>query len=521
MGFLTEEVKARLLKDIDAFAATSAKFFNKEISVGDYKGLSGPFGTYAERGANTAMYRLRLPAGRITTKQMNFLADAFDRYEIPQVHFTTGQSIQLHGLQGRTVIDLFKACHGVGIYSRGGGGDHVRNISASPLRGVTPGEPFDITPYVQVASEYVLTLVPDFKMPRKLKITFTNGLETATHATIKDLAFWAQADGTFTVYAAGGMGGNSRKGTLLAEGVKPSDILYYIKAMVRTFIENADYHTRSKNRTRYMVANMGEDKFREVYNKFLTFTRRVEDLSFELPDTRVTKVGTKRLTPKTLEKFGGRVVEQSQKGLYAVLYHPMGGNPEREAFQKLLRYTGSLEAVEGRLTSDESLYFINLTAEEAKEVVKLTPDHMPTEFLMSVSCIGASRCQVGFQNSQGLFQDIVKHLEAEGIDTKYLPKMHISGCPSSCGTHQIGRIGFHGAVKLVDKKPQPAFNLFFGGSETLDDVRFGELLGLVTVVDIPKFIAELANTLNTANVDFDTWLETHEDDFRALAAKYI
>ncbi|WP_295789899.1 nitrite/sulfite reductase [uncultured Veillonella sp.] len=521
MGFLTDEVKARLLKDIDVFAKTSEQFFNKEISIGDYKGLSGPFGTYAERGAKTAMYRLRLPAGRITGAQMNFIADAFDRYEIPQVHFTTGQSIQLHGLQGSIVIDLFKDCHSVGIYSRGGGGDHPRNISASPLRGVTPGEPFDITPYVQVASEYVLTLVPDFKMPRKLKISMTNGLESSTHATIKDLAFRAQADGTFTVYAGGGMGGNSRKGIVLAEGVNPKDILYYIKAMVRTFIENADYHTRSKNRTRYMVAEMGEEKFREVFNKFLTFTRRVEDLSFEVPIVNITKVGSEELSADELAQFGGRVVAQSQKGLYAVLYHPLGGTPERAAFQTLLRYTGSLEAVEGRLTSDESLYFINLTAAEAKEVVKLTPDHMPTDFLMSVSCIGASRCQVGFQNSQGLFQDIVTHLDAEGIDTKHLPKMHISGCPSSCGTHQIGRIGFHGAVKLVDKKPQPAFNLFFGGSDALDDVKFGELLGLVTVVDIPKFIAELATILNTANVEFDTWIESHEEDFRALAAKYI
>ena len=62
-------------------------------------------------------------------------------------------------------------------------------------------------------------------------------------------------------------------------------------------------------------------------------------------------------------------------------------------------------------------------------------------------------------------KDIFAHLEEKGIDTRKLPRLHISGCPHSCGTHQIGEIGFHGAVKLVDKKPMVAFILVDGGSE--------------------------------------------------------
>lgn len=520
MGFLTEEVKARLLKDIDVFAQTSEAFFNKEISVGDYKGISGPFGTYAERGAKSAMFRLRLGGGSINADQLNFIADMLDKYEIPAVHFTTGQSIQLHGLEGSIVPQMFKDSHAHGIYSRGGGGDHVRNVAASPLRGVTVGEPFDITPYVQVVSEYVLTLIPDFKMPRKLKIAMTNGLENDTHATCKDLGFVAKADGTFTVYAGGGMGNGTRTGMLLAEGVEPKDIIYYVKAMVRLFIENSDYHARSKNRMRFVVENLGEEKYLALFNKFLTFTRRVEDLTFEVPDTTITKQGATILSDAELAELGSRVVPQSQKGLYAVHYHPLGGNPDHKVFQNVFRYVASVGG-EGRLTNDEAIYFINLTAEEAKKVVEMTTDHMKDEFLQSVSCIGNSRCQVGFQNSQGLLESMVNHLAEKGIDTKYLPKLHISGCPSSCGTHQVGYIGFHGTAKLVDKKPQPAFNLFVGGSEELGHVKFGEILGAITVADVPNFMEELALTLNEAKTPFVTWFETHEDDFKALAGKYI
>ncbi|SUP44682.1 nitrite/sulfite reductase [Veillonella criceti] len=522
MTFLTNEVKERLIKDLPSFAKTSEQFFNKEISVNDYKGLSGPFGTYAERGANTAMYRLRLPGGRITQQQLAFLADMFTRFELPHLHFTTGQSIQIHGLQGPQVVEMFRECHAHGIYSRGGGGDHPRNIAASPLRGVVAGEPFDITPYVQIASEYILTLIPDFKMPRKLKIAFTNGLENSTHVTFKDLGFWAQADGTFTVYAAGGLGGNPRKGILLAEKVDPAEILYYIKAMVRTFIENADYKTRSKNRTRYMVADMGEDKFRETFNKFLTFVKRTENLSFELPETAITKTGTEHLTDEELAKANGLIGEQVQDGLYYVYYHPVGGHAQPVVARDVFQYVGSLEGAEARMTSEEGTYFINLTATEARKVYELIKDDSSTsEFSASVCCVGAAKCQVGFQNSQAAYKDILAHLAAEGIDDSLLPKIHMSGCPSSCGTHQIGTLGLHGFVKQVDGKPQPAFNLFKGGSDALGFVTFGEPLGAITTADLPAFFADLANTLNKAGQPYDTWIKDHSDDFETLAKKYI
>ena len=67
---------------------------------------------------------------------------------------------------------------------------------------------------------------------------------------------------------------------------------------------------------------------------------------------------------------------------------------------------------------------------------------------------------------QWSLKGIFDTLEEKGIDTRKLPRLHISGCPHSCGTHQIGEIGFHGAVKLVDKKPTVAFILVDGGSGT-------------------------------------------------------
>lgn len=529
--FLTDEVKKNLLKDLPTFKKVSESFFAKEMLPNEYKGYSGSFGSYAERGADTAMFRLRLPGGTLTPAQFGFIADSIVTYGISTTHFTTGQSIQFHGLQGPTVIELFEKAHRVGIYSRGGGGDHPRNIAASPLRGVAVGEPFDISPYVTVASEYILTLIPEHKLPRKLKIAFSNGLDNNAHVTFKDLGFLAKPDGTFTVYAGGGLGINPRLGVQVAEGVDPAEILYYIKGMVRFFIEHGNYQNRSQNRIRYMVGTLGEEKFISTFLAYVKKVKLTEDLSFTLPpavdpvalaEKRAQTMPTEAPTRALTEVDTVRILPQVQDGLYTVYYHLMGGQTDTATFVSLCRYLAEREGVEGRLTTDEGLYIINLTKAEAEYVAVLTAeDHTHTEFASSVCCIGKFRCQVGFQDSQALLADVVAKLEADGIDMSYLPKMHISGCPSSCGTHQIGTLGFHGFVKLVDKMPTPSFQVCLGGAYALGTERFGEVLGIITIPEIPLFLGELGRTLQAAGEPFETWFPAHEEEFKALIGKYL
>lgn len=44
---ISKELKEELIVDYPIFIENTKKFYNKEISVQDYKGLSGPFGSYA------------------------------------------------------------------------------------------------------------------------------------------------------------------------------------------------------------------------------------------------------------------------------------------------------------------------------------------------------------------------------------------------------------------------------------------------------------------------------------------
>ena len=91
---------------------------------------------------------------------------------------------------------------------------------------------------------------------------------------------------------------------------------------------------------------------------------------------------------------GERVLEQKQPGLYTVIWHPIGGQPRPETLAALGERMQTIDGTELRLAPDETAYIINLTGAEAEKILEATRETAQTKFETSVSCIGASICQV-------------------------------------------------------------------------------------------------------------------------------
>lgn len=315
------------------------------------------------------------------------------------------------------------------------------------------------------------------------------------------------------------IGPNPRIGIPVARDVQPEDVLYHVKAMLMVFANHGNFKNRGKARTRYMPAEMGgAEAFIKTYEETLAMVKEVEKLTINPADYayEITKTGKR---DDSVENH--RIHRQKQDGLYFVEYHPVGGDANVEHLLAALDYAVTLDQVEARIAPDEALFFINLTAGEARKIAELTDDSARDDFRRSVSCVGSTVCQIGMQDSNGLLKAIFDHLEEKGIDTKKLPRVHISGCPHSCGTHQIGEIGFHGAVKLVDKKPQPAFIIVDGGSEHMGSESFGKMAGNIVAANIPAFMEALANILNEApEADFGSWRVTHKAQYMDLIKSF-
>ncbi|MCF0258767.1 MAG: nitrite/sulfite reductase [Erysipelotrichaceae bacterium] len=516
---LTDKINPMEFEDkIDLFEEKTKEFYAGKMSQKDYKGFSGKYGSYAQRGAKANMLRLRMNGGRLTREKLKYVLDKTSQHDVRLLHFTTCQTIQMHNLSPEAAVDIMRDALKAGIVCYGGGGDYPRNVMCSPLTGTEKGEYFDVMPYALAASEFLIHFIDAEKMPRKLKVAFSNSKANVSHATVRDLGFAANENGTFDVYAAGGLGNNSRLGVEIAKNVDPSKVLYYIYAMIETFKKYGNYENRAKARTRYMVETLGgEEEFRKAY--LAELDKVTAENQIDLTD--VQPIVIDKQPSDTLLEESWFVLPQKQDGLYTVRWHPIGGSPDKEVLKKLYEAIEPMDQVEIRLSPEETAYIINLNGDEAlkvQDIIKEDAAKNPLE--SSTSCIGASICQVGLRDSQALLTKIVRAVQEADIADGALPQIHISGCPSSCGTHQLAPLGFRGFLKMVDKKPHSSFVMYAFGNEADGQEKLAEELGNILEDKIPEMIVELGKTVQDSGMNFKEWLAANPEALKGLADKY-
>ncbi len=511
---MAKDYLTEFLPDLEEFREMTAKFHNKEISVPEYKGFSGGFGSYAERGGNTHMLRLRMAGGRLTKDRLKFIVDASKKYNLELLKITTCQSIQIHHLKADDLCDLMKEAWQAGMISRGGGGDFPRNVIASPLSGVQTDEYFDVMPYAEAAGEYLMQFIKAVKFPRKLKVCFSSSPANEPHATFRDLGFVATPEGTFDVYAAGGLGNKPALGACVSKNISPDKILYYIKAMVNTFVTHGNYENRGRARTRFMQDTLGTEGFIKAYNEKLKEVFADESLDLSVSTSEISKRGEQETITDR------RITDQKQDGLYAVFYQPAGGVLTPAKAAQLYDLIQDMNEVEIRLTPTEGLYIINCNANEAKRLLDATADGANTLFETSVACIGASVCQVGIGDSQAMLAACLEAVGKENFADGVLPQIHISGCPSSCAAHQTAALGFRGGIKQTPDGPKPAFAIFEGGCDRQSREVIAETGKTITVEEIPLFLVELGKTIAADNTTYDKWILNNHDKLESLITKY-
>lgn len=502
-------------KDLVEFRELTNKFYNGELRMPEYKHISGGFGSYGEHGGKLGMLRLRHCGGRVTKDYLQFIVDSINKYNINLIHLTTCQCVQLHNLSADVICTLIEEAWDHGIITRGGGGDYPRNVMVSPLTGVEHGEPFSLTPYAEAASDYLLGFIGEVTLPRKLKVAFSNNPNNWPHATFRDIGFVAREDYTFDIYSAGGLGPNPKLGVKVVSGIKADKVLYCLKAMIDTFITYGNYEQRNKARTRYMQDTLGVDGYIKAYNEKLEEALKGEDLTLDVTPIDYKKTGSDcSFTHK-------RVVPQKQKGLYAVSYHPVGGNVTPETWNKLNDAIQKMDEVELRITPSQGMYIINLTADEAKQILAIATDEPETQFERSVACIGNHICQIGLRDSQELLASCLDAVRPYHFADGVLPIIQISGCPSSCAAHQSAALGFRGSMKRTEDGPKPAFAFFEGGCDLEGHERLGNELGEMEIHKIPLFLVALGKLISEEGTTYDQWIINNHDRLVSLAQQYM
>lgn len=502
------KIKNTLLYKIREFNEIGHKFVSGEISRGDFRIASCGMGVYAHRDGKNFMIRLRIAGGAAFKEQLEEIYKLALRYKLKSVHLTTRQDIQLHGLDIDEICEVMKEAAKNDIYSIGSGGSYPGNISASALSGVESDEAFDVMPYVKVLNEYIMRKIYDYKLPKKFQISFSNGGMDNACCTATDMGFLAVKENEskyFKLFLGGGLGRNPSKGIELDELIEPNDILYHVEAMTKLFMAEGDYANKGRARIRYIVKRMGESDFIKSYKNYLARERLNGGLDVKVNSKECAKKG---IAAKVKDR---RLFKQKQKGLYSVYVHPLCGQLSLEDFKIILHELNHIEASKIRLSKTEGFYIINLNGEEAEKILKLT-DSMGgvTRLEQSISCVGMPVCQIGILNSQETLKETIELFRKKGMIKDILPRVYISGCPNSCGTHEIGEIGFAGKKKRVNGELKNVFELYMNGCEETRSTSLGKYYADILQEKVPEFLYELAVLVDKDGLEFHKWLCENE-----------
>lgn len=515
---MMNELKKQLLEEIDEFRKTGDSFLRKEISVAEFKKASGGMGVYAERGGKKFMIRLRIPSGVTNVEELNTIYKLAKKYNLEKIHLTTRQAIQLHTMDFKDICDLMEECLDYDIFTRGAGGNYPRNVAISPLAGVDRGEIFDCTPYALAVGNHFLRKITSYHLPRKLKVSFSATTKDEGHVTIQDLGFLAtKKDGKngFAVYAGGGLGMNPKKAVLVEEFIDANEVLYYVEGMTKFFIAEGDYKNKARARVRYILERLGEEEFVKKLKEFVAVEKSNEDLELNIDHKEIVKQG---ITTQIKDK---RLYVQKQPGLYSVYIHPMGGQLELKDFRAIIDFLERVEGVEVRLALVEGMYIRNLNGNEAEELLKLTESFSEvTRLGQSVSCIGIPICQMGRCNSQHLLSDIINYFKERNYNSDVMPRLFISGCPNSCGVHEIGNIGFMGMKVKHEDQFKDAFRLFIDGAIEVGKTQIGNEKGDFLPEDIPEFLYTLCEKIEKSGLNFNEFTEKNKNELDDLINKF-
>lgn len=512
-------LKEKISKEIPIFRELGHKFINKEVSSAEFKAMSGGMGSYAQRGGENFMIRLRIPSGIMDINKFKIVYELAKKQNLEKVHLTTRQAIQLHSLSIDGVCDTMEEALRNDIYTRGGGGNFPRNVSISPLSGVDVEEAFDVTPYAVSVNEHFMSKITTYKLPRKLKVSFSSSEKDYGNSTVADLGFLAvKKDGKeyFKVYIGGGIGKNPAKAVEFDTLINTNEILYHVEAITSLFIAEGDYENKNKARIRYIVSKMGEEAFLNCYKEHLKNAFKDESLYINIEYKEYKKKGI------VTDIKDNRLIPQKQEGLYSVYFHPICGQLSMNTYKLLIDKLDKIEDVEIRLSMNEGMYIRNLNGNEASQLIELTKNlGGETKLEQSVACIGSNICQIGIADSQGMLEDILKYFKEQSFKCDILPKIRISGCNNSCGTHQMGILGFAGKKKRVNDVVTEAFELYIGGQKGKDNTKLGSFVGDITRDNVPVFLYELAKSVEKSKLTYEEYIIENREQLNNIIDKYL
>lgn len=432
------------------------------------------------------MMRVRIPSGILNSNQARTLAEISRDYGRNLLDVTTRQAVQFHWLQVQDLPDVFDRLERVGLFSYQACGDVPRTIIGNPLAGIDPNELMDTSELVKQLEEFFLLNREFSNLPRKFKTSISANIFNTAHAEINDLAFTPATkdfDGErvvgFHVWVGGGLSAKPYLAKQLDLFVHPEEVLKVAKGVTEIFRDYGYREKRHHARLKFLVADWGPEKFLD---------KLIERIG-PMPTG-----GRDEVKGWNAGYFTG-VHQQKQSGLnYVGLLLPVG-RLQAEDFFEIARLADTYGDGSIRTCNSQNVIIANVPDNKLDGLLqedlleKLTP--YPRTFIgHAVSCTGNEFCNLAIVETKARMKAIASWLDENvAIDTPI--RLHVIGCPNSCGQQQIADIGLQGSLIKTENGMKDAFDLFVGGSLGPDAAFNQRLKGRVLGERIAPVIGSL------------------------------
>jgi len=410
------------------------------------------------------MVRIRIPNGLLSSQQARTIADLAERHARGVADITVRQNVQLHWVTIESLPEVLEALWRVGLSTTGACGDVARNITGCPLAGFDAHEYCDASPLALELNGQLGGNSEFYNLPRKFKVSITGCRSWCTYPEINDVGLTAVTrkrlhgdEVGFSLRVAGGLSTDPHLGVRLNAFVRWEQAVPVVRGVAELFRES---EVLRQNRERARL------KFLFLQHRWTadSFLAALQDrLGFALDPAEPEEL------PSDIHRDHVGIHAQKQHGFSYVGANVLRGRITPEQLRTAANLSDRYADGHLRNTIMQNVLIVNVPNEHAARVAgDLSAAGLPVRASAfargTVACTGSEFCKLALTETKGFARWLTEELDQRLPGFQEQLKLHITGCPNSCGQHWIADIGIEGKKLKVDGRMVDAYYFCVGGS---------------------------------------------------------
>jgi sulfite reductase (ferredoxin) len=446
------------------------------------------------------MLRVRVDGGQLDLAQLRAIADVSSTYARDTADLTDRQNIQLHWVRVEDIPAIWDRLEAVGLSTQEACGDCPRVILGSPVAGIARDEIIDGTWAVEEIKRRYIGDPAFSNLPRKYKTAITGHPSHDVEPEINDIAFVGvehpEHGPGFDVWVGGGLATNPKLAQRLGAWVPLHEVPDVWAAVTGTFRDYGYRRLRSRARLKYLIADWGTEKFRQVVEDEYLGRKLVDGPAPEVPGEPGDHIG----------------VHEQVDGRYYLGVAPTVGRITGSLLAKLADVVEAHGSGRVRTTPQQKLLVLDVEKSAIEPLIadlaELGLHANPSQWRRNtMACTGIEFCKLAIIETKDRAAWLVDELERRVPELDVPITVNLNGCPNSCARIQTADIGLKGQLVLDDERRQvEGFQVHLGGGLGLD-ARFGRKLRThkVTATGLADYVERVVRTYLGARTDGESF----------------